>query len=292
MRESAASHFENLLSRNAARPATPLFPFQFSNISGDVRFNFCSTSSKEEVKDVVFSIDKDSVGGPDGFSSASTMHVGTLSNAEHGLPLRFLNLIKHAAQNCWFSVLVNGEAAGFLKSSQGLRQGDPISSALFIIAVETFSRGMDFLFNAHPDMYYQAKCDVKCSHLSYADDVIIFTKCKETGVTRLMHFLRQYEEMSGQKINYDKIGFIPRKKANNIAHRIKSITGFVMKALPITYLGAHLHKGHKRKSLFERLIGKVGAKVSGWEHCHLSYGGHLQIIKSVLSSMPIYLLQS
>ncbi|KAL0454967.1 UNVERIFIED_CONTAM: putative ribonuclease H protein [Sesamum latifolium] len=149
---------------------------------------------------------------------------------------------------------------------------------------------MDLLFNAHPDMYFQTKCSVKCSHLSYADDVIIFTNYKEDGVTRLMHFLRRYEEMSGQKINYDKSSF-PKKKAISIAHRIKSITGFVMKVLPITYLGRPLYKGNKRKALFENLIDKIRAKVIGWEHCHLSYGDRLQLIRSVLSSMPIYLLQ-
>ncbi|KAL0402157.1 UNVERIFIED_CONTAM: hypothetical protein Slati_4245600 [Sesamum latifolium] len=42
-----------------------------------------------------------------------------------GFPTRFLTLIKHAIKNCWFTVLVNGEAAGFFKSTQGLRQGTP-----------------------------------------------------------------------------------------------------------------------------------------------------------------------
>ncbi|KAK4383741.1 hypothetical protein Sango_2748000 [Sesamum angolense] len=64
-----------------------------------------------------------------------------------------------------------------------------------------------------------------------------------------------------------------------------------MKALPITYLGAPLYKGNKRKVLYENLIDKVRNRISDCEHCHLSYGGRLQLIKTVLSSMPIYLLQ-
>ncbi|KAL0394545.1 UNVERIFIED_CONTAM: hypothetical protein Slati_4420700 [Sesamum latifolium] len=88
-----------------------------------------------------------------------------------------------------------------------------------------------------------------------------------------------------------RVPLSPGKKAILIAQRIKSITGFSMKALPITYLEAPLYKGNKRKSLYENLIDKVRTKISGWEHCHLSYGGRLQLIKTVLSSMPIYLLQ-
>ncbi|KAL0320273.1 UNVERIFIED_CONTAM: hypothetical protein Sradi_5288800 [Sesamum radiatum] len=97
--------------------------------------------------------------------------------------------------------------------------------------------------------------------------------------------------MSEKKINYAKSAFIPGKKASLISQRIKSITGFTMKALPITHLGAPLYKGNKKKSLYVEQIDKVRAKIARWEHCHLSYGGRLHLIKIVLASMPIYLLQ-
>ncbi|KAL0318244.1 UNVERIFIED_CONTAM: hypothetical protein Scaly_2850900 [Sesamum calycinum] len=168
-----------------------------------------------------------------------------------GFPTRFLTLIKRAIQNCWFTVLVYREMAGFFKSMRGLRQGDQISLALFIISAEALSKGIDHLFNGNLDMYFQTKCEVKISHLSYADDVILFTNCKEAGLIRLMNFLRNFEEQSGQQINQAKSAFIPGRKANLIANSIKNITGFSMKALPITYIGAPLYKGKKRKVLYE-----------------------------------------
>ncbi|KAL0400376.1 UNVERIFIED_CONTAM: hypothetical protein Sradi_2380900 [Sesamum radiatum] len=208
-----------------------------------------------------------------------------------GFPTRFLTLIRHAVKNCWFMVLVNGEAVRFFKSTQGLRQGDRISPALFILAAEAFSKGLNFLFTAHPNMYYQTQCEIKTSHLSYADDIIIFTNCKEAGLKRLTQFLRSYKNMLEQKINYTKSAFIPAKKTSLIAQRIKAITGFTMKALSITFLGAPLYKGNKRKSLYVDLIDKTRTKIVGWEQCYLSYGGRLQLVKTVLASMPICLLQ-
>ncbi|KAL0417051.1 UNVERIFIED_CONTAM: hypothetical protein Slati_3537000 [Sesamum latifolium] len=70
IREFAANYFTNLLSCNQGMHNVPDFPFQFPQVSPDIAQSICSFPTKEEIKDTVFNIDKDSVAGPDGFTSA------------------------------------------------------------------------------------------------------------------------------------------------------------------------------------------------------------------------------
>ncbi|XP_058099758.1 uncharacterized protein LOC131244120 [Magnolia sinica] len=77
--------------------------------------------------------------------------------------------------NAWFSILITGEASCFFKSSRGLRQGDPLSPSLFIVAAEALSRGLKFM--GEQDSRTAFKLRRGCptvSHLLYADDTLFF----------------------------------------------------------------------------------------------------------------------
>lgn len=77
-----------------------------------------------------------------------------------------------------FSVMINGEPTGFFSSSQGLRQGDPLSPLLFILVMEAFGRLLnmsvagDFIrgFNVGRGMDMGSSV----SHLLFADDTLVF----------------------------------------------------------------------------------------------------------------------
>lgn len=48
--------------------------------------------------------------------------------------------------NSYYFVLINGQSHGFFHSTIGVKQGDPLSTPLFILTVEVLTRALSSLF--------------------------------------------------------------------------------------------------------------------------------------------------
>ena len=126
-----------------------------------------------------------------------------------GFPRAWTSMISRCIGSCWFSIMVNGSPAGFFKSSRGLRQGDPISPALFIIAADYLSRALDNLILGDKTMTFKSsRSSPEVSHLAYADDILIFTQAADASLHKLKNFLDDYMAASGQLINLHKSNFL------------------------------------------------------------------------------------
>ncbi|XP_070036837.1 uncharacterized protein [Nicotiana tomentosiformis] len=129
------------------------------------------------------------------------------------------------------------------------------------------------------------------NHLSFVDDVIIFTSGSRVSLLIIMKILEDYENTSGQKIKKVKNHFMtPSCVFMYNVNRIQQITCFTRREFLITYLGCPFYIGRKRIIHFNDLISKVVSRIRGWHGRTLSYGGKATLIKHVLQSLPIYLL--
>ena len=114
-----------------------------------------------------------------------------------GTPAYLLRCIKACITTPSFSVSVNGELAGFFASKRGLRQGDPLSPMLFIIAMEAFSRSLS-LDALSQDFKFHPKCEeANLTHLCFADDIFLFASGTSSSVQIIMDELYKFEHFSG-----------------------------------------------------------------------------------------------
>lgn len=87
----------------------------------------------------------------------------------------FVDKIWRLVANNWYFVLINRQAQGFFHSTRGVKQGDPLSPALFILTAEVLSRALNKLFG-HNDFrgFGMPKWSENFNYIAYVDDTIIF----------------------------------------------------------------------------------------------------------------------
>nr|XP_010319955.1 uncharacterized protein LOC104647080 [Solanum lycopersicum] len=211
-----------------------------------------------------------------------------------GFEERFIDMAWRIMANNWYSIIVNGNKHGIFHSTRGLKQGDPLSPALFILGAEVLFRSLNRL-HAHPDYhgFFMERRGPQVNHLSFADDIILFTSGRHKTLKLLMKTLKDYNETSGQLINEDKSHFMLHSNAfTSTRDRIKRITVFKQRQGPLTYLGCPLFVGRPWIVYFSDLVNKVVCRIIGWQTKQLSYGGKEVLTKHVLQAIPIHLLSA
>jgi hypothetical protein len=104
--------------------------------------------------------------------------------------------------------MVNGSPSGFFGSSQGIRQGDPLSPLLFLLVMEVLSRMLRRTEEAGLIRGFKASNVVEdglsVSHLLFADDTIVFCDAELEQLLHLRMVLLCFEAVTGLGVNMSK----------------------------------------------------------------------------------------
>ena len=114
--------------------------------------------------------------------------------------------------------------------------------------------------------------EIVISHLLYADDTILFC-----------------EAFLGLKINLNKSEIIPLGRVDNV-EVLASELGCGVGSLSTMYLGLPLGAPHRAMGVWDSIEERFRKRLSSWKRQYISKGGRLTLIRSTLSSLPIYFL--
>lgn len=161
------------------------------------------------------------------------------------------------------AVLLNGTRGAWFRHFRGLRQGDPLSPMLFILAMEPLQKLFDTATTEgllSPLHNRAARVRVSL----YANDVAIFLNPDREDIRETKEILETFGVASGLVTNREKSMVYPIQCAGiDLAETMQSFQ-CPIKEFPCRYLRLPLHTRALRRVGIQPLNGKVAARLLAW----------------------------
>ena len=210
-----------------------------------------------------------------------------------GFGKKWLNWVRLRISMATFLVLVNETYTGFFRSSRGFRQGEPLCPYLFVMGIKALScllsKAVEGVFLTGYKIGEGLGEGLVVSHLLYTDDTLLFCGAEADQMVYLSWLMVWLEEISGLRINLNKSEII----AMGIIADMDSLStklGCKVGSLPSSYLGLPLGAPHICVNVWDSVEERFKRRLALWKRQYISKGERLTLIKSTLSSLPIYFM--
>ena len=208
-----------------------------------------------------------------------------------GFELPFISLITAFISGPWISPLINGRLGEAFQSSQGLRQGCRLSLYLFILMAESFSQALDY--NRRVGLITGIKFGngiKNINHSQFVDDTLLIGGASITIARRFKTLLDKFMGYSGSLVNQLKSCIFGWNATNQVIYNIANIFGVPcnLEWTHFSYLGIPVSLGPLKVGTWDIIIDKVKRKVHQWGSVWLNLVGRLILLKSSISSLPLY----
>ncbi|XP_051211644.2 uncharacterized protein [Lolium perenne] len=167
-------------------------------------------------------------------------------------------LVMRLVSTVSFSVLFNGVPQEEFCPSRGIRQGDPLSPYLFLLAAEGLSGLLKFNQSPALQGVKVAASAPAVNHLLFADDSLLFFHANNEGALEMKELLNKYCNASGQRINVDKSSvYFSKGCPGGVREGIKGILEVDRETLNEKYLGMPADVGSSKNGAFKYLRDRV-----------------------------------
>jgi hypothetical protein len=209
-----------------------------------------------------------------------------------GFDVEWVKLVMRMISTVSFSVLFNGTPLESFRPSRGIRQGDPISPYLFLLAAEGLScllKSRSVVPSSKLEGIKVASTAPAANHLLFADDSLLFVKASIEGADEVSSVLEVYFQASGQRINMDKSSvFFSKGCPESVRNGMKERLNIHNESLNDKYLGMPSDVGRATNGAFKFLKDRIWKRIQGWLELLLSAGGKEILIKAVVQAIPTY----
>ena len=207
-----------------------------------------------------------------------------------GFLIEWCNWIEQFVSRGSVGIKVNDDVGRFFQTKKGLRQGDPLSPILFNLVVDMLAI---LIARAKEDGQVEGVVphlvDGGLSILQYADDTILFMDQNIEKAMNTKLVLCAFEQLSGLKINFHKSELFCYGEAKECEEQFAQIFGCGIGEFPFRYLGIPMSHRKLSNKDWNRVEERFEKKLNSWKGKHLSYGGRLILINSVLSSLSMFM---
>jgi hypothetical protein len=186
------------------------------------------------------------------------------------------------------SVLLHGVPGKTFHCRRGVRQGDPLSPLLFVLAADLLqslmnkAKDLDLLKLPIP---LQTNLDFPI--IQYADDTLIVMEGCAKQLFFLKSLLQVFATSTGLKVNYANSLMIPLNIDGDRASLLSQTFSCTLGALPFTYLGLPLGLTKSTVADFFPLVSRCERRLLSTS-IYVSQAGRLQMTNAVLSSLPTF----
>jgi hypothetical protein len=205
-----------------------------------------------------------------------------------GIPHDMINWIKTCITTVHYTININGELHGFFQATQGIRQGDPLSPYLFVLAMEGLSGIINQSVRSSTFQYHWRCKPTKITHLCFADDLMMFCHADIESIMVLKSSLDRFSKLSALTINLAKSSLYLSGVDGSLCNNIMDNIGIHEASLPVRYLGVPLISTRLTHTDCLPLVERITSRITLWTSSSLTYAGRLQLIKSVLFSIQVY----
>lgn len=187
-----------------------------------------------------------------------------------------------------YSVSLNGSSHGFFHGKRRIRQGDPLSPYIFVLALEYLSRLIK-IKTRDPNFNYHPKCEkIGFTHLVFADDIMFIVRGDSESIRIICNTLHQFGSISGLHINHAKSRIFAAGITEEKFSDLQDISNIPRGEFPVKYLGIPLMHGKHKTTYFTPLLHRISSKIREWTSSSLSYAGKLELIKAILQGIEAF----